>query len=65
MRRVSSRLPSWECDDASFHEQVMSAFVVVGHNEARPRERSDRGRFLPIGKKASSYLGAFRVPLFN
>ena len=23
-------------------------------NEARPRERSDRGRFLPSGKKASS-----------
>ena len=62
---TSEKLPSWECDDASFHEQVMSAFVVVGHNEARPRERSDRGRFLPIGKKASSYLGAFRVPLFN
>ena len=26
-------------------------------HEARPRERSDRGRFLPIGKKASSELG--------
>ena len=24
------------------------------YNEARPRERSDRGRFLPLGKKASS-----------
>ena len=24
------------------------------HNEARPRKRSDRGRFLPLGKKASS-----------
>ena len=24
------------------------------NNEARPRERSDRGRFLPSGKKASS-----------
>ena len=34
-------------------------------NEARPRERSDRGRFLPIGKKASSYRGAYRVPLLN
>ena len=33
--------------------------------EARPRERSDRGRFLPIGKKAFSYRGAYRVPLFN
>ena len=34
-------------------------------NEARPRERSDRGRFFPIGKKASSYWGAYRVTLFN
>ena len=36
-------------------------------DEARARERSDRGpsRFLPIGKKASSYRGAYRVPLFN
>ena len=34
------------------------------HNEERPRERSDRGRFFPIGKKASSYRGAYRVPLF-
>ena len=34
-------------------------------NEARPRERSDRGRFLPIGKKASYYRGAYRVPLFS
>ena len=34
-------------------------------NEARPRERSNRGRFLPIGKKASSYRGAYRVPLFH
>ena len=34
------------------------------YNEARPRERSDRGRFLPTGKKASSYRGAYRVPLF-
>ena len=35
------------------------------HNEARPREPSDRGRFSPMGKKASSYRGAYRVPLFN
>ena len=28
-------------------------------NEARPKERSDRGRFLPIGKKTSSYRGAY------
>ena len=34
-------------------------------NEVRPRERSDRGRFLPLGPKASSYRGAYRVPLFN
>ena len=34
-------------------------------NEASPRERSDRGRFLPLGKKASSYRGAYRVPLFQ
>ena len=37
-------------------------FVFI---EARPRERSDRGRFLPLGKKAYSYRGAYRVPLFN
>ena len=34
-------------------------------NEARPRERSDRGRFLPLRKKSSSYWGAYGVPLFN
>ena len=34
-------------------------------NEARPRERSDRGRFFPLGKEASSYRGAYRVQLFN
>ena len=34
-------------------------------NETRPRERSDRGFFLPMVKKASSYRGAYRVPLFN
>ena len=34
-------------------------------NEARPRERSGLGLFLPIGKKASSYRGVHRVPLFN
>ena len=26
---------------------------------------SSRGRFLPLGKKASSYRGAYKVPLFN
>ena len=35
------------------------------HNETRPRERSDRGRFLPLGKKAYSYTGAYGLPLFN
>ena len=39
--------------------------VPLPSNEARPRERSDRGRFLPSGKKASSYRGAYRVPVFN
>ena len=34
-------------------------------NEARQRERTDRGLFLPLGKKVSSYRGAYRVPLFN
>ena len=34
-------------------------------NEAKPKERSDRGRFLPSGEKAFSYRGAYRVPLFN
>ena len=34
-------------------------------DEARQRERIDRDRFLPIGKEASSYRGAYRVPLFN
>ena len=33
--------------------------------EARPRERSDRGRFWPLGKKASSYRGAYRLPVPN
>ena len=35
------------------------------YNEARPKERSDRGYFLPLGIKASSYRVAYRVPLFN
>ena len=35
------------------------------NNEATPRERSDRRRCLLISKKASSYRGAYRVPLFN
>ena len=36
---------------------------ISASNEARPRERIDRGRFLPLGKKASSYRGTYRVPL--
>ena len=40
-------------------------FYVVHYNEVRTRERSDRGHCLPLGKKASSYRGAYRVPLFN
>ena len=50
-----------EATEAVFYLQAKKPL----HNEARPRERSDRGRFLPIGKKASSYRGAYRVPLFN
>ena len=34
-------------------------------NEARRKERSDRDRFLPIPKKASSYRGAYRVASLN
>ena len=39
--------------------------AALTSNEARSRERSDRARFLPLCKKASSYRGAFRVPLFK
>ena len=35
------------------------------NNESWPRERSDRGRFLPLRKKNSSYRSAYRVPSFN
>ena len=34
-------------------------------NEAMQKERSDRGHFLPLGKKASSYRGGYRVPVFG
>ena len=34
-------------------------------NEATPRERNDRGFFLPLVIKASTYRGAYRVPIFN
>ena len=40
-------------------------FYDITFNETMPRERSDRGRFLPLGKKAFSYRGAYRVLLFN
>ena len=39
--------------------------LVLISREAWPRERSDRGRFLRLGKKASSYRGAYRMPLLN
>ena len=46
--------------------QATSCLIYLStSNEARPRERIDRGRFLPLGTKASSYRGAYRVPLFN
>ena len=38
---------------------------LIEYNEARPRERSDRGRFFPIGKKASSYRGAIQVAIIS
>ena len=38
---------------------------IFTSNEARARERNDRGCFLPLGKKNSSYRGVYRVPLFN
>ena len=47
-----------EATEAVFYLQAKKPL----HNEARPRERSDRGRFLPLGKKTSSYRGAYRVP---
>ena len=40
-------------------------YFILDDNEATPRERSDRGHFLSLGKKASSYRGAYRVQLFN
>ena len=47
------------------YETTSCLIYLSTSNEARPKERSDRGRFLSIGKKASSYRGAYRVPLFN
>ena len=46
------------------YEAASCLIYLSTTNEARPRERSDRGRFLPLGKKASSCRGAYRVPLF-
>ena len=37
---------------------------LITSNEARTKERSDRGRFSPLGKMPLSYRGAYRVPLF-
>ena len=52
---------------ARFQEYKLSNenIVIMTYNEARPKERSDRGRLWPIGKKASSYRGAHRMPLFD
>ena len=65
VRRVSPRAASswsrWQ-DGCGFRGVFWVGRIF---DEARPTERSERGRFLPIGKKASSYQGAYRVPLFN
>ena len=37
---------------ASMRPACLIYLSTSNDNEARPRERSDRGRFLPIGKKA-------------
>ena len=47
------------------YEATSCLLYVSTGTEARPKERSDRGRFVPIGKKDSSYRGVYRVPLFN
>ena len=41
----------------SGRSSVMTIFPteILVNNEARPRDRSDRGRFFPLGQKASSY----------
>ena len=33
---------------------LMTMVLFVNYSEARPRKRSERGNFLPLGKKASS-----------
>ena len=47
------------------YEATSCLIYLSTSNEARTRERSDRDRFLPLGKKACSYRGAYRMPLFN
>ena len=46
-------------------ESVLSGVARCAMQQCMLRERSDRGRFLPIDKKASSCRGAYRVPLLN
>ena len=47
------------------YEAAFCLIYLSTSNEARPRERSDRGHFLPLGKKKKSYRGAYRAPSFN
>ena len=47
------------------YEATSGLHCLPTSNETRPKERSDRGFFLPIGEKNSSYRGAYRVPLFK
>ena len=47
------------------YEATFCVIYLFTSNEARPKERSDRGRFLPLGQKVSSYRGAYRVPLLK
>ena len=47
------------------YEAASCLIYLSTSNETRPRERSDRGRFLRVSRKAPSYRGAYRVPLFN
>ena len=44
---------------------VCACVTYVVFYEARPKERSDRGHFLPLGEKPLHTEGAYRVPLFN
>ena len=49
----------------ALEESVLSGVARCAMQQCMLRERSDRGRFLPIDKKASSCRGAYRVPLLN